>query len=138
MTDNVINFRKEPEPKDLIWVCACGCQSFTLRQDMQAECQQCGVLAVDELGAWKTELPEPPDDVPVVEKSPVKVTVIGDDVLALKRVLATADVDKTCFVAVVQKDGHVTTFGDKVDFQEGIDWVDARLADIRRMVVKPA
>jgi hypothetical protein len=134
---NVVDFKKGPGPDEMIWICECGCQSFWLRADFKAECLTCGAIPSDENGEWRTQLPTPPETAEPVDGDLVKSVVIDSDVLALRQTLAMADVEKTCFVAVVQKNGHVRTFGDTIGHQEGIEWVDERLADVRRMIVQP-
>jgi hypothetical protein len=108
-----------------------------LRADGLAECQQCGMsdFGDGESGDWRRLLPDPEDDPGPAEKV-VTVTIIDNDVLALKRVLAQANVDDTAFVVVAQKSGRVVTFGDRIVTEDQKTWLQGRLQDAADMLVK--
>lgn len=132
---SVTQFPQKPPAGDMIWRCGCGCQSFSIRDDMLAECQHCGEVANDGSGDWRTQLPEPPEVAPQITPADMSVTIIGNDELALRRVLAQASTGETCFVALAQRSGRVVTFGDQMGSQDQIDWLDERLQDVRHMLV---
>ena len=54
-----------PIRRDEIWVCLCGCSSFSLLGDGSIECSSCGTWA-EEMGSWYEEKPaaEATDDPP--------------------------------------------------------------------------
>lgn len=132
----VIPFSQPPGPSDYVWRCPCGCYSFLIRQDMKAECNSCGEVACDEFGEWRTQLPKTPESAPPIDQDDMCVTVVSSDELALKRVLAKADAEETCFVSIVQNGGQVTTWGHTIEHDAGVKWLDERLSDIRRMMTK--
>ncbi|WP_212525860.1 hypothetical protein [Actibacterium sp. MT2.3-13A] len=44
----VVNF----VPPKVVWVCCCGCSTFELRGDGEAECANCGAFASADDGNW--------------------------------------------------------------------------------------
>lgn len=132
----IIEFKRKPGPEDMVWQCQCGCSSFFVREDSKAECQVCGAVANDGAGDWRTLLPDPPATAPPVDKSAVKVTMLNV-VAAFKQTVGMADVDESAFVIVVQKNGHVRAWGQDFATADQVDWVDDRLGDARRCLVKP-
>lgn len=132
---DIIQFDAKPKNEDLIFRCGCGCLSFSLRADMRAECLSCGEVAADETGSWRVELPDVPEQVDEVSEGDTRVTVVGSDELAIRRVLSKVNAQDTCFVAVAQMTGTVTVYGARIETADQADWVDARLSDIRSQLI---
>lgn len=127
---DVIAFRK-PEPDRLVWRCGCGCTTHYVGPDA-IECAACGDMQA--AGEWRKMLPDEPAEPREIENGDVNVTSIGSPSAALRRLLKNADPEQLVALAVIHADGRVSAWGD-IEPGDQSEWLDRRLADVRRMLV---
>jgi hypothetical protein len=128
----------KPDP-NIIWVCRCGCMSFSLLADGRTECCHCNTISndADQDGDWRKRKPPTPDepkDMP--PEGEFKVTRSGNSNAALRNVVSSAKVDDTSFVIVVQNDDVIRCWR-SADFQDGdeVHRVDDRLMMARSLIL---
>lgn len=128
---SVINFPRkaanseEPGPERIIWTCNCGCATFYIHPDDNAECAGCGKFISDpEATAWKNIDPVP---VPEEPERPETVRVMIDwdsPEINLKKTQSNIAHGTTAVVVVIQQDGDFHTWvGANIDK----DWLTERM-----------
>lgn len=138
MSDNVVPLqaRKTVPDDQIVWVCGCGCMSFMLRADGEAECVHCEDIAPSLAeGSWRARMPEPPAD-PEQEASGSRSVIVMDETSsALDRILSHAQVDQSVAVIVIQRGGSVHAWrGDRFEGEQ-IEWLDRKLDTGRGIIV---
>lgn len=97
MSDNVTPL-KQPAPR--IWICNCGCASFSLLEDGTAECAMCGETVSETDGAgWKGIKGESNTENPITD-----INGNGSIEFAKRRVESLAS-DADAFAIIVIKEG---------------------------------
>jgi len=109
----VINFPavEKTDPRRVIWICNCGCTTFYLHPENDAECAGCGEFITDpDVSGWKN-VDEPP--VPDEPERPETVRVLvdwNDPSINMKRILDQAVFGTSAVVIVIQQDGNYHTW----------------------------
>jgi hypothetical protein len=131
----VVAFPKRDQDK-VVWRCNCGCMSFTLRADGEAECAHCGGLVTGDCGDWRAALPVPPLSPPEPSAGDLTVAEMETSAASLRRALRHADADTTAMVIIVQRDGGVSTWGANIETAEQAEWFDRRAETAKKMLTK--
>lgn len=141
MSDNVIKF---PEQDEIIFICGCECSTFSIHQNGNIECANCGDIKnahTDNPGEWVKRLPDIPlsDEITRTDSATVKQTFIGSKEFALKSVLKQinewVDTDNLVFVAAYNEDGegkHWFVGGGK----DQINWLVRKLNKLISFILK--
>ena len=131
---DVVDFpvRDRGDAGDRVWVCACGCSTWTLRCDGQSECASCEKISTVEGGGWSDHLAGGGDvdaDLEVFED------VQGNGCADFARASAgrTARRDDRALIVSAGYDGGLSVWGD-ISTAEERDWALERLAQARALV----
>ncbi|MGL4296941.1 MAG: hypothetical protein ACRCTG_14610 [Aestuariivirga sp.] len=126
----------EPEAAVPVWRCGCGCATHFARADGQIECANCAAMASGNSGEWRGRVPDPEMQVvPPMEDSSLVVTDLMSGEAACRRVLS-ADPKDLAAAIIFTKDGRVRVWGLDFSGDEQLAWLDRRLAEARRLLVK--
>ena len=120
-------------PPEMMWVCGCGCASFTLGGEGDLTCTACSSLIVGAEGGWY--VPKLPDtawegDNPITH-------VMGNDSVdfARERMGRHAREPDVSTIIVVRQSGQIHTWTD-VDNAEGVQWLQERLTDAEELITR--
>ena len=123
----------------IIWVCNCGCSTFSLRADGESECAHCGALAGADVnpGEWRSRLPDP--DAPVRDLKSADNTRINREMGTAKRAIQTilsTDPGELAAIVVLHSDGLTRTWS-PCDFETRKQqrWLRARLRDALELLL---
>jgi hypothetical protein len=106
MSDGVVAFPGRPA---VIWVCACGCASFLIREDGEAECCACeAICQTDAEAGWYDRVKAGPERAAEKDAPVVDVNANGSVDFARRRVAKMANDPTACIVAVVRSGGEVS------------------------------
>jgi len=115
---SVVNF---PSQKPQIWICDCGCSSFTLRADGEAECCNCELVADGVGGGWMERIRNGPSRDPEADPPYADVQGNGSEEFARRRLQRLASQDDVVALAVVKEDGRVSSWS-VAETDEQIAW----------------
>lgn len=127
-----------PSPERLLWVCACGCRSFTLYADAVVECADCGTLQAGEPGGWRQALPAAPASAPPLENTTSRTVVTLQDArsMVLRLQKDEALVDELVALIALRGGGGLRVWGEAFDTEARQAWLDRRLAEAREILTK--
>lgn len=130
MIDNVIPLKREPEAA--IWRCHCDCVTFKAHTDQTLECARCGDRQATPGGGW---VKDAPPTGPVEVREVEKVTTFHKTAAMTLRDLLSENADLAFFLAV-RKSGVHTVWGNDIDTQDRLDWLERQFDSCRSMLVK--
>lgn len=128
---DIVEFNKKQEP--LIWVCSCGCTSFSLFNDDNVECVNCGKQA--DAGMW---IPRPTQ---IIEPAaaPHQVVVIKEASPSFMLHSALQAAGEIAFAVIQYVSGRQVTWSMiEADDAAAQNWAKLKLDDARRGVLKEA
>ena len=118
--DNVVSIAK---PDVMIFVCNCGCSSFSLLSDGSTECSACNTLDADQAGAWADHSGDK-----TLHEGDVFVDVQGNNSVefARKRIGLLASDDDVALVLVAKDGGSVHAWC-KSETEGEMQWMREKL-----------
>ena len=132
MTDNVVILAK-PDP--MIWICDCGCSTFNLRDDAEAECAACDALVVGAGQGWYERIADQPKRDPNLEDPTADVQSNGSEDFARRRIASFAHDDDVFCNIVIRDDGTVHVWGrERLETRAQISWMTRKLRIARQMM----
>jgi hypothetical protein len=132
---DVLAFPPRDQDK-VVWRCNCGCLSFALRDDGEAECAQCGDVVTGQQGEWRSKLPDVESKPQELGAGDVTVTDLNSSPASMRRTLGRADPHATAAVIIIQAGGEVSTWGVDIETQEQSAWFDRRVEVAKSMLTK--
>lgn len=135
MTDNVIKLTEEPKR---IWVCDCGCSTFTLVDGGNVECAMCESDGHGKTSGWFTPRhgSETSNDKPVKD-----IAGNGSIDFARRRLAQIAQDDGNALLIAAHEGGSVSSWS-RAETQEQLDWVrdkvETALSLIKENVIRKA
>ena len=121
------------ERPSVIWVCECGCSSFNIREDGEAECCVCSQLADADGQGWYDRTKDGhqrSDDL----DGPIEDTSGNGSMEFVRRRVAQLATDETAVLLVVaREDGSVSAWS-VAETEDQIDWVSEKLEAAMRLV----
>ncbi len=118
-----------PEAKRMVWVCPCGCSSFTLLGDGGAECIACD-RPVSEAGAWYETKPEAPK----TTEAPFEDIRGDDDTDFARRRARQIAADPDVRLLVSKSEANVRVWC-AIATEEDRQWMLRGLDDAREVIV---
>ena len=124
----------EPPTERKIWVCSCGCSTFTLLSDGSVECAMCEEPSHDDQGGWTMPgtATEWSGDAPVRD-----IAGNGSIEFAKRLILKRAEAEDAALVVVADRDGAIHTWSE-CETEEQFAWAGRKLDDIKALVLKRA
>ena len=123
-------------PPEMMWVCGCGCASFTLGGEGCLTCSACKhPVGADAAGGWSAPtLPDTAWEGP----SPVNhLTSNGSPEFARQRMSTFAGEPDVAGIVIIRKSGAVHAWTD-VDTAKGVEWLQERLKDAAGIITMGA
>ena len=123
------------ERPQVTWICGCGCSSFYIREDGQAECCLCGDTANADGQGWYDRTKDQParDD---GLNAPIQgITGNGSIEFVRLRVAQLATDESAVLIVVARENGSVSTWS-KAENQEQVTWVGEKLDTALSLISK--
>lgn len=140
---NLADRRKKAEPsheQDFIWRCNCGCATYFLHADGEAECAVCETRHTsDACGEWRKPLPDTPEDAESfgdeVSEGLMYVTDMHSTDAAIQRVAKLANKRDTAALILIQKDGNIKVWRHDAEGEKQVSWLKRRMKDAAKLVL---
>lgn len=130
MTENVIDLKREK----MIFICGCGCASFHLRKDGEAECCACDNIAdANGQGWYNRTIDDPPRD-PDLDKPLNDINGNGSVEFARHRISKMATNPEAALIIVIDNDGTVHAWS-KVATEEQENWATEQVNQALDLIV---
>jgi len=120
---SVVNF---PAPVPQIWVCSCGCSTFSLRADGEAECAACENIIDAGSGGWFPAIKEGPERDPAADPPVNDVQGNGSVDFARQRIQQVSQGDDVAALLVVRACGTIHAWG-SFETAEQREWIMRKL-----------
>jgi len=120
-------------PETRIWVCECGCATFHLRSDGEAECAVCDGTAAAQGQGWFDRLSGKQRD-PDLDKPVNDINGNGSVDFARRRMTKLASGDDNAIIIIVEKDGRIRTWS-VVETEEQEEWAKEQIEAALDLIV---
>lgn len=120
------------EETRLVYVCDCGCSTFSLIDDGSAECAHCGAPANAASGGWMSSIEHAPMRAEGASSAFRSVRGNGSVDFVRARLVSIAQEEETDTIIVGQRDGEIALWTDSSE--ERYDQLFRHIESIERMI----